>query len=184
MNADTSNASLLIHSGNPDWLPENSESFIRQLQSTGLMAEAIPGSEQSYLAGDKFLELIAFMGCSPNINFSPDDAADSFCFIRLRTTADAISALTGKHTHAPRCPHCNKPEKNWREKLSSDALQCASCGRTSAPWLFNWRKSAGFARLFIEITDIYPKEAIPQDALLSALESISNSSWKYFYHYA
>lgn len=54
---------------------------------------------------------------------------------------------------------------------------------TSVPWLYNWRKSAGFARFFIEITEIYPKEAIPQPGLLSALETMSDERWKYFYHH-
>ena len=45
----------------------------------------------------------------------------------------------------------------------------------------NWRKSAGFARQFIEIFNVYPNEAVPADALLSALQQASGVTWKYFY---
>jgi hypothetical protein len=40
---------------------------------------------------------------------------------------------------------------------------------------------AGYARLFIEITDIFPKEAIPQQLLLDKLSAIARTDWQYFY---
>jgi len=40
---------------------------------------------------------------------------------------------------------------------------------------------AGYAQLFIEITDIFPKEAIPQQLLLDKLSDITNVDWQYFY---
>jgi hypothetical protein len=44
-----------------------------------------------------------------------------------------------------------------------------------------WRKMAGYAHLFIEITDVFPKEAIPQTLLLDSLTDMSHTGWTYFY---
>lgn len=183
MNAYTSSASLVIHPEDPDWYPENPEAVTQALQALGLAAEEIEGEANSYLVGEKFLDLVAFMGCSPSISFTPGEDSSRFTFIRVTTSPDRITALTGQHSFAPHCPACKKPVTDWRESLSDNALPCTNCGAVSPPWLYNWRRSAGFARCFIEITDIYPKEAIPQDALLSSLENINQGAWKYFYHH-
>ena len=183
MNAFTSNASLIIHPDDPEWFPDDFKEVITSLRNTGLISGNIPGKDQSYFVGDKFLGLIAFMGCSPNINLTPQDNPDKFCFTRLITKQE-ITALTSQHTHSPLCPHCQKPEKDGLNMMTSTTLQCSSCGQTTAPWNYNWRKSAGFGRFFIELTEIYPKEAIPQPALLLELEQRHGTSWTYFYLYS
>jgi hypothetical protein len=58
---------------------------------------------------------------------------------------------------------------------------CDQCQTRSTIEEFNWRKMAGYARLFIEITDIFPKEAIPQQLLLNILSATFNADWQYFY---
>ena len=183
MSAFTSNASLIIHPGDPNWLPDNFEEVTTSLRNTGLIAGKLPDKNQSYFVGDKFLDLIAFMGCSPNINLTQQDDPNKFCFIKLITKPE-VTVLTSQHTHSPHCPYCKKPEKDWLNVMTDTALKCSSCGRVSAPWNYNWRKSAGFGRFFIEVTEIYPKEAIPQPSLLSALEQQHGTSWEYFYLYS
>lgn len=180
MNAYTSNTSLIIHPDESNWLPESPEKIAALLRDTGLIADRLQTEEQCYLVGNKFLELVTFLGCSPNIKLTPEHELDKYCFVRLITN-DRITVLTGKHTHPPRCPHCKKPEKNWPDRITATALKCSSCGQSSSPWLYNWRKSAGFGRFFIELTEIYPNEAIPQPALLDALRQQSATSWNYFY---
>jgi hypothetical protein len=180
VNAFTSSASLIIQPDNPDWFPDDPEEAPVFLKNTGLIADSIPGKEQSYYTGDNFLELVSFMGCSPSINLIPQKDDDKFSFIKLVSSQEII-ALTSRHTHSPHCPHCKKAEKNWLTIMTGTALQCSSCGLTSAPWHYNWRQSAGFGRFFIELTEIYPKEAIPQPSLLSALEKHHGISWSYFY---
>lgn len=180
MNAYTSNASLVIHPDDPEWCPDKVEEIVAALRNTGLIAGSLRPEEHSYLVGDKFLDLIAFLGCSPHINLAPQDNLDKYCFVRLIAN-DNIIALTSKHTHTPRCPHCKKPEINWSDQMMATSLQCNNCGRASAPWLYNWRKSAGFGQFFIEVTEVYPKEAIPQPALLTTLEQQFEISWDYFY---
>lgn len=175
-----SNTSLIIHPEDPDWTPEEPEKIIARLEKAGLIANEIPGEGQSYLVGKNFLDMITFLGCSPNINLSPQDNSDNFCFVRF-ITKQKITAYTSNHTHAPHCPHCKKPEKDWFDRMAPIALQCSSCGKSSPPWHFNWRKSAGFGRFFIEVTEIYPREAIPQPTLLTNLQQLHNASWSYFY---
>lgn len=183
MNAFTSNASLVIHPDDPNWFPDDLNETTKSLSNLGLIADKIPDKDQSYFVGDNFLELIAFMGCSPNINLTPQDDTDKFCFIKLRTKQE-ITALTSQHTHPPHCPHCKKPEKDWLNIMTGTTLACSTCGQITAPWNYNWRKSAGFGRFFIEVTEIYPREAIPQPTLLSLLEQHNNTSWTYFYLYS
>ncbi len=183
VNAFTSNASLIIHPEDPDWFPDDINEITTSLRNAGLIAGNIPDRDQSYFVGDNFLELIAFMGCSPNITLTPQDNSDKFCFIRL-IKKQKITALTSQHTHAPHCPYCKKPEKNWSTIMTNTTLACTFCGAITPPWDYNWRKSAGFGRFFIEITEIYPKEAIPQQGLLSSLEQHHDTSWGYFYLYS
>jgi hypothetical protein len=183
VNAVTSNASLVLHPKEPNWTPDNLEALIKLLQEVGLAGEPLNKDENSFLVGEKFLDHISFMGCSPNIKLENEDDDGKFTFIRITTTPDII-ALTGKHSFAPHCPQCKKPEKNWRELLKDNQLECSHCQTTSDAWLYNWRKSAGFARYFIEITDIYPKEAIPQVSLLESLEKSFGVPWAYFFYHA
>jgi hypothetical protein len=181
-------ACLVLCPDDPHWIPGNPENIINCLRHRELISDEIINTSHDmsrcFLAGEKFLDLITFMGCSPNINLSPSDVSEKFSFIGLETTPDAITALTSRHTQAPHCPACNKAEKDWRQKLTSTELQCASCGQSSPPWLYNWRKSAGFGRTFIRITEIYPKEAIPQQALLDHLRDELGAGWQYFYYFS
>lgn len=183
MNAYTSSASLVIHPEDPDWHPDELEQFAEFLRQQGFIADRLKSNEPSYLVGDNFLEQIAFLGCSPNINLTPQDNPEKFCFIRL-LCSEIITALTSKHTHAPHCPHCKQPEKHWLDRVTPTSLECSSCGKSSPSWRYNWRKSAGFGRFFIEVTEIYPREAIPQATFLSALEHYHNTRWSYFYLYS
>ena len=183
MKAFTSNASLVIYPTNPNWTPDNPELLLKTLQEVGLAGEILDKNENSFLVGKKFLNHISFMGCSPNIKFDNENNDGKFTFIRI-TIKKNITALTGKHNFAPHCPQCKKPEKNWRALLKDNQLTCSHCETNSNAWLFNWRKSAGFARCFIEITDIYPKEAIPQPSLLDFLEKNFETSWSYFFYHA
>lgn len=160
--------------------------MITCLRNIGLIAHAIDRQDkepeiQSYYAGEKFLDLIAFMGCAPTIQFSPDDSNKRFTHVRIISSPDKTLAKTGQHTLTPRCPHCRQTSNNWRGTETQASWQCASCGEAAEPRDYHWRRSAGFARLFIEITEIYPKEAIPQSSLLDTLTKTYQTPWDYFY---
>lgn len=178
MNAFTANASLVIYPTDPNWTPDGPEALIKVLQETGLAGKSL--NKNKFLVGENFLDHISFMGCSPSIKLENENNDDKFTFIQVTTTPD-ISALIGQHSFAPHCPQCKKPEKNWRALLKDNQIQCSNCQTSSEAWHYNWRKSAGFGRCFIEITDIYPKEAIPQVSLLDALEKSFGVPWAYFF---
>ena len=167
----------------PNWISDNPEELIKALQDTGLAGDYLNKNENSFLVGEEFLDQVSFMGCSPNIKLENENNDGKFTFIRI-TTTETISALISKHSFSPHCPQCKKPEKNWRELLEGNQLACSHCQQISDVWLYNWRKSAGFARCFIEITDIYPKEAIPQPSILELLEKRFQVPWSYFFYHA
>jgi hypothetical protein len=138
-----------------------------------------------YYAGDKFLDYIAYLGCAPSIQFeaSPNsiDNNSDFCFIKIHRYKSARLIHSQKQSRAPICPNCLKPVKDWQNRKNDSTISCNLCNTTSNIENFNWRKMAGYAQLFIEITDIFPKEAIPQQLLLDKLSNISKTEWLYFY---
>ncbi len=186
------NALLVLCPDDPHWAPADDESLKQLLQSMQLIGE--PLDSQHFFTGERFLDLIAFMGCSPEIKLEPgdDNANDnqSFCHVHLINQTHAIEFHCGDQVHTPRCPQCRSAVHDWKSKINAWAEEradttwsCEKCRHQAAPWEYNWRKSAGFGRCFIEIIDIFPKEAIPQQQLLDTLHSHYGVSWHYFYQH-
>ena len=182
-------ACLVLCPVEPDWTLPDHKSLKHLLQSIQLI-DGLFNGETDYLAGERFLDLIAFMGCSPDISLEPGDNGRQFCFIRLITGTDSIEYHGGDHTHAPRCPQCGSPVDDWKSKIltwqqhaATEPWSCDSCRYAAQPWAYRWRKSAGFGRCFIEINNIYPREAMPQQQLLDTLHSHYQVNWHYFYQY-
>jgi len=170
-------------------MPPDDKRLIDFLQTVRLIGKPLK-HPMHYLTGENFLDLIAFMGCSPDINLEPGEDKRPFCHVRLQAHTPDIEFHCGDHSNIPRCPKCRSPVKNWQNRINSwlqdntEALwECATCHSQSAPWNYHWRKSAGFGRCFIEIMNIFPKEAIPQQHLLDTLHSHYGLKWHYFYQY-
>ena len=149
------------------------------LQKIALTGQALTDSKRHFYTGKKFLDYIAYMGCSPVISFEAGDKNNHFCHIRLLHYPQAKLIHSRLQARAPICPQCKKPVKGWQENYGR--IQCNYCGATSSTADFNWRKMAGASTLFIQITDIFPKEAIPQQVLLEKLAAIYPACWRYFY---
>jgi glutaredoxin len=175
-------ASLFLHPEPPDWFPEQPEQLIGQLNQLGLIAEAIETTETQFYAGEKFLDHISFMGCSPAISFEPGINNKNFCHLKLHLHKKIQFIHTTKQARAPHCPHCKKTNRQWQLQPDNQHWTCPHCQQAAAAWNYDWRHSAGFARVFLEITDIYPREALPQPALLSALQKHHGINWDYFYY--
>jgi len=175
---------LYLHPKQAGFHVDDLPAFIQTLQNIGLLAEKIDTSntEQHYFIGKRYLDHIAYMGCAPNIQFEASDDNENFCFIKIHQLPTPQLIHSRKQARAPHCPHCNKPVKNWQKNKTESGIHCDSCNTTSNIEDFNWRKMAGYAQLFIEITDIFPKEAIPQQSLLDKLAGITGVDWLYFYH--
>ena len=176
---------LILHPENRHSHPDVRQ-VARLLQHNGLMGCAIDGIPGSYFAGEQFLQLITFMGCSPHIRFEPEDELDrGFCYITL-TTCDTPQIRISEHARPPRCCTCNKPVgKRWQTAVTQGQLiTCPHCHQQQTPEQLGWRNDAGMGRFFIEIHNIFPGEAQPVPALLQQLSGIDTSPWRYFYLHA
>ncbi len=181
MNSSTSTCALYLCPGQQDFTLRDISTFVTQLQQNGLISEAITERENSFFAGQRFLDYVAYMGCSPAIQFEASDTSKNFCHIKIHQYDTAKLIVSQKQSRAPHCPNCNRPVKDWLHNKTEETIRCNLCNTTANIGDFNWRKMAGYARVFIEITDIFPKEAIPQQILLDKLTGICKTDWLYFY---
>lgn len=61
------------------------------------------------------------------------------------------------------------------------SVDCANCGENIPMQDVKWRRDAGLGRLFVEITQIFPGEAVPVDHLMKRLSTLPTGGWRYFY---
>ena len=176
-----SQCSLYLHPAH-DYSLKEITPLITELQKFNFISQAInKQADHDYFTGDKFLDHIAYMGCAPSIQFEASESSSNFCFVKIHHYRSAKLIHNQKQARAPHCPDCKKIIKDWQDARSATSIRCDQCGATSNIENFNWRKMAGYAQLFIEITDIFPKEAIPQQILLDKLTGITGVEWGYFY---
>ena len=175
--------SLYLHPEPHDYSATDNLFLINALQKINFITNKIEAQKtgNAYFTGNKFLDYIAYMGCAPAIQFEAGKNNEHFCFIKIHRYKSAQLIHSQKQARAPHCPNCEKPVKNWQNTKTDSTINCGHCGTTSGIEEFNWRKTAGYARLFIEITDIFPREAIPQQLLLDKLTNITDVKWLYFY---
>ena len=173
--------SLYLYPKIPDWNTDP-ESLISTLGEIGLIDKKIPDTSNCFFAGDELLNHITFLGCAPAIQFDATDDKPDFCFIRLINSKDIRMIHTSSLSRSPHCPHCTKTLKQWQELSIEEPWICPHCTHPAPAHTYDWRRTAGFACIFIEINDIYPKEAMPQPALLDKLASLTGIEWDYFYY--
>lgn len=177
-----SQGSLILH-------PENIDSHTDEQQVTqlllhnGLIGSAIDDMQNSYSAGETFLQLITFMGCSPHVRFEPENDQDNgYCYVTI-TACETLQIRMSEHARPPRCCTCKKPVgKGWQTAvLQGELISCPHCHERQRPDQLSWRNDSGMGRFFIEIHNIFPGEAQPVPHLLLQLQSINTHPWRYFY---
>lgn len=184
--------SLTLLSSSPNYSPTGDiEGFLRTI---ALIAAPLnrQGLDHSFYVGKRFLEYVSFLGCSPNLKFSPSSDNDlSFCHIQLIQNPLQTVYRTSKQTRAPQCPNCRYRVEQWQAMLESWQLDpehyvwcCPNCALESPLPQLRWQHSIGFARYFIRMADIYPYEAVPAEKLLNELQEFTQTSWTYFYEHA
>jgi uncharacterized protein Usg len=179
--------SLFLYPGKPDYTPDDFTGLVAALQEAGFISHPLRTFQEdnAFFTGDHYLDYIAYMGCSPSIQFDISgtniEPGNSFCHVIIHLYDTQRLIVSQKQARAPHCPNCSKPVKNWQDNVSGTQILCEQCHNLAAINDYNWRKMAGYARLFIEVTDIFPREAIPQQLLLDKLKSVSNTDWQYFY---
>lgn len=188
---------LILLPADPGCAPVASTALAGALQSIGLIGAArdVDGAT-FYPTGERFLQLLTFLGCSPMIELEPPVdpetlAADSrdgrFCHVFLES-GDVLRFRMDARTPTPRCPQCHTPLANWpvtlqawRDDPVNDHWHCPRCSASGNITGLGFRKTAGFGRSFVEIRGIYPSEAVPGDPLLKTLDTLSGCPWSTIY---
>jgi hypothetical protein len=173
------------------------ERLATHLQAIGLIGPPRAlGTDRFYPAGEHFLQLITFLGCSPAIELEPPgdpeqlagaSASGTFCHVFLecgtqpRFRHDPRSA-------PPRCPGCREPFPNWSELCASarndpvhSMWTCPACRQSGEFSRLPFRKNAAIASCWLEIRGIYPSEAIAGAALLQSLHTLGGGNWQTVY---
>jgi len=176
-------ASLLLHPDDMWWRPHSTAALVEHLHDLGLLRrESRAGETGRYAAGPEFLKLLMFLGCSPSVALVPatgDDAGEP-CLIRLLSFAKPV-LLSAQPLPAVRCRQCRAGASLPAAFDVTTRYQCGSCGATGSVADLDWRQGAGCARLFVEVSGIYPQEAVPSDRLLNQLAGFSGGDWRYFF---
>ncbi|MCU7843697.1 MAG: hypothetical protein KZQ93_07630 [Candidatus Thiodiazotropha sp. (ex Monitilora ramsayi)] len=190
MNQPLHTGRLALTPQDPYYLPADLAPIIEKLSDIEFIHPEISDDNTTgYRLGDRFLQLVTFMGCSPAIQFEPDEAGNPYCHMTVAGPYESPRLLYGRNTTPPRCASCRKRIENWRTFIghsgnsAPDGLTaCPNCGHRQNPTSYNWRQSAGSGRLFLFIENIFPQEAIPATELLTQLSQVSeNKPWHYFY---
>jgi hypothetical protein len=188
---------LLMYPAGPETPAVPEDRLAQELQSIGLIGAPIPLKEgMFYPVGEHFLQLVTFLGCSPAIELDPPrapqeleaaSAAGRFCHVFI-TSGTQLQFRGDNQTRTPRCPRCRSPEPHWKTMLEAwqegkhePAWSCQNCGFSGQLSDLVFRKTAGFARTFLEIRGIYPSEAVPGQTLLDTLAALTGEPWTSIY---
>jgi hypothetical protein len=173
---------LLIFPSDPQWIPENSDDLADLLHETGLSGPALQDAAlQRYRAGERFLDHVSFLGCSPRIELEPTADGKSFCHIRLAVHRDGPRLIRGATRRPPRCPHCGSSQNEWSVDGQRAPWRCASCSSELTAETLDWGRAGGAARCFVIVGNVFPSEAVPGSELLSILAAATGVRWDYFY---
>ncbi|MES9906330.1 MAG: hypothetical protein ABW168_27070 [Sedimenticola sp.] len=184
--ADTlmSSGNLILHPTNPTAAPPV-DAVTQRLVETGFAGVRQQGEAHVYSTGERFLQLITFLGCSPFVQMEPKEEGDlDYCHIRLLSPSSSPGLIFGKNTRPPRCPHCDKGLSDWISHLTDTTpatpWHCPSCDKPLNLMELKWRQQGGCSRLFLVIPGIFPSEAVPLPELLNSLSGMGGE-WSYFY---
>ena len=148
-------------------------------------------SASHFLVGERFLEHLSFLGCSPHINIEPpvhgQEYDTEFCHVSLQLEEKPVF-LAGSNLRAPACPACKKRSTavpaiavDGKYIDSKHEWQCPHCGQLQPFAELNWRRTAAVSQCAIHLWGIHESEAVPNESLMRCLREISGCEWDYFY---
>lgn len=181
---------LVLSPCEPHYAPGSWNAVREALLEAQIIDAPISKDEDNlFLIGEKFLQYITFLGCSPHIELvPPKDGSLDFCHIQLNPIYATPVFRHATNNVFARCPQCGKRIQAWQQAVSqwrnnpqSQQLVCEKCHAKVSLYQLSWRHTAAFARLFIDIFSIYPQEAIPTEQLMQVLENATDKKWDYFY---
>lgn len=182
---------LVLHACDAGHALADENGLVDALRDIGLLGDAITTHPRAFYAGEEFLSLLTFLGCSPHVDLLPADEPQrqvgNFCHIRLHLAQarPLLRVATGKLR--PRCPKCRSDVGDWQALVAQYAAdetlsyRCPQCESESALPALNWRQSAGCGRWFVEVWNIHPHEAVPSERLLETMERVVGVTCCYFY---
>jgi hypothetical protein len=177
---------LVLTLSDPHLVPD-AESLRARLTEQGFIGAPLRDETTAFLAGDRFLALMTFAGCSVQIELTPPAHGGPFCHVRFAGPFARPRLLHGRNTRPPRCRACRAPLKDWLDFLSPTGeaapprLPCPACGEEHPPWEWDWKEGAGYGRFFIQVEEVFPGEAVPAPELLRILQKAEGGNWRYFY---
>ncbi|MBK1699881.1 hypothetical protein [Thiococcus pfennigii] len=153
------------------------------LTAVGLLGAPLGGPPGAYRVGPSFLALITFAGCAVHVDTEArDEGAGPFTHVRLGGPLAEAQLRVGHNTRPPRCPTCRERLADWRAALDpGQPLTCPGCATSAPACAWDWRAQAGCGRLFVDIEEVFPGEAVPTQALMGALEALGAGPWRHFY---
>ena len=159
--------------------PPSGERLIQALRRIGFVGAPLAGD--GFLPGERFMQLLSFMGCSPFLRLEPTDDGSPFCQIRLTGPLPQPQAFPDAGGRPPRCPDCRAPLGDWQERLTGATVRCTACGTDLALASLAWGHHAGAGRLFLEVWEVYPGDGRPSEGLLAALKEAGGAPWHWFW---
>lgn len=177
-----STGKLILFSNSAEPSLSETEPLVDTLRDIKLIGEPLDQNTGIYTTGENFLQLISFVGCSTNVCLTPTPGADrDFCHITLLGPLDQPTLIMDGNCRTPRCPACKKPMTDWQQQISSQKLKCVHCNKELQLDEISWGRQAGYGRIFIEVSNIFPGEARPTHILLGDLSRATATEWNYFY---
>lgn len=182
---ELNNPRLILTPTDKNFLLSEPDALIQSLKNTNFIDEetGIADQHRCFSIGDDFLHQVTFLGCSPTL-FSDDDSQDVFISIACYPE---IQFFNSSAIPPPRCPHCQKTDKNWQQyrqhwdenKYSKDT--CPNCGKEFSFREMKWKKNGGYARFVIQIHGIQEQLAIPNPQFIETLQQLTQTDWEYFF---
>ncbi|HKJ77690.1 MAG TPA: hypothetical protein VKA64_10850 [Gammaproteobacteria bacterium] len=173
---------LVLHPRDPQEAPDPAV-LVAALQEIDFIAADAPAAGP-YPPGPAFGQHITFMGCAPALAAEGQDLHS----VEVSGPSPAPLLAAGDNLRPPRCPACGRSPEDWREQVrawNGEPAQrdwtCPNCGKTHPLAGLDWRRTAGVARVFVTVWGVFEREGIPGDALLSALGTVTDGPWTYFY---
>lgn len=186
---------LILHPVDPTTPAAAPGALIAALGGVGLIGEPFQFQGQEYfLPGERFLELVVFLGCSPVIELQRQDDRDGqpemtrFCHVHVPAAWPTPRLHVGDSGAAPRCPHCRAPIVGWQQQLPDWMAQplaaiwhCPACGEAASTAQIDWRRAAAVMGSSVELGGIHPYEGVPADELLATLARVTSRPWTHYY---
>lgn len=173
---------LILASGPNELQLTESMELTCALREMGLTGQCLDSGEGRFLTGNRFLQLISFVGCSTNVCLTPRASDDhAFCHLTVKGPFARPRLVRDGKSRPPLCPLCKESLHDLKGCTDGRMIICGSCGRKSRPEDIAWGRGAGYGRIFIEINNVFPGEVRPVPELLMDLGRLTGTEWVYFF---